>query len=134
MTDSLIEKTNKFYDLILTDPEKAIGEFVAPDIVWENPMPPIIPFGGTYNGVEGLIAYLTKIAAALELSPLHFTDVIGQGNIVSAIGAEQDTKVIPTGKTYNMPFVHVVRFNDDGKINHVREYNDTTEMLAAFQY
>ena len=133
MTETLIEKTNDFYGMILTDPEQAISKYVAPDITWVNPMPPIVPFGGTYEGIDGLFAYLTKLAESLELSPLHFTEVIGQGNIVSAIGEEINTKVIPTGKSYNMPFVHVVRFNDEGKINHVREYNDATEMLAAFE-
>ena len=38
----------------------------------------------------------------------------------------------PTGKRYTMPFVHVVHFNDEGRVNYVREYNDTREMVIAF--
>jgi ketosteroid isomerase-like protein len=57
--------------------------------------------------------------------------IAGDG-MVAAIGVERDTLVLPTGKRYDMPFVHVIRFNDDGKVTHVREYNDTREMVAAF--
>ena len=67
------------------------------------------------------------------MSPLHFTDVISTDGVIAAVGIEEDTLVMSTGKRYTMPFVHVVRFNTDGKIQHAREYNDTREMVAAFE-
>ncbi len=125
--------TRSFYELLLTDFGAAVDQYLAPGFRWENPLPDSIPFGGTYEGAEGLGRYLTELTAAIDMAPLHFDDVIAGDGIVSAIGVERQTLVPATGKRYDMPFVHVVRFNAEGRVTHVREYNDTREMVAAFQ-
>lgn len=132
LAGSLGDRALGFYGLILTDFAAAVAEYVDPEVVWENPLPPHIPFGGVYNGIEGMGQYLTMLSQAIEMAPLDFADVVVNGNIVVLIGIEANTKVVSTGKSYDMPCVHVLRFNDDGKIIHVREYNDTTEMIEAF--
>ncbi len=128
----IIEQVKDFYQMLLTDTEAAISRYVAEDIIWDNPLPEHIPFGGCYEGIEGLVSYLTKLAAEIEMSPLHITDIIASEGMAAAVGVEQDTQVKRTGKSYTMPFVHVLRFNKDGKVFHVREYNDTREMVQAF--
>jgi ketosteroid isomerase-like protein len=127
------ERTLEFYDLLLTDSPAAMKKYVTEDTIWENPMPEIIPFGGVYKGPQGLGTYLQMIMAELDMKPLHFVDILESGRTVSAIGNEADTLVRSTGKRYNMPCVHVVRFDSDDKVAHVREYNDITQMLEAFQ-
>lgn len=122
-----------FYQLLFTDFPAAMEKYVTNDTVWENPLPEIIPFGGVYKGPAGLSQYLQMLSEEIEMQPLHFTDVLESGRIVSVIGDEKDTLVKRTGKRYDMPCVHVVRFNSDDKIEHVREYNDITLMLLAFQ-
>ena len=87
----------------------------------------------TYKGPQELGQYMQMITAEPDMKPLHFVDVVESGHIVSAIGDEIDTLVKRTGKRYNMPCVHVVRFDANDKVAHVREYNDITQMLAAFQ-
>lgn len=131
-TDCLSDKALDFYQLVLTDFTAAVEKYVDPDIIWENPLPDHIPFGGVYSGIDGMGRYLTMLSQEIEMEPLHFTDVIANGNVVVCIGVEADTKVLSTGKSYTMPCVHVLRFNDEGKIVHVREYNDTKEMIEAF--
>lgn len=131
MTDHLA-LTRRFYELLLTDFQAAVDEFLADDFVWENPLPEIVPFGGVYHGAAGLATYLKGLAEAIEMSPLHFDDMIAGDGVVAAIGVERNTLVLPTGKRYDMPFVHVIRFNESGRVTHVREYNDTREMVAAF--
>lgn len=126
------QRVNEFYEALSNDFSR-ISSLVAEDIEWVNPLPSIIPFGGTYRGVEGLLDYVRKIGNELEMGQLHFPEIIGDGNVVSAIGIEENTLVKSTGKRYTMPCVHVLRFNDEGKVIHVREYNDITEMLAAFE-
>ena len=127
-----VQRTRDFYALLLSDIAAASEEYLADDFEWENPLPDLIPFGGTYSGAEGLLRYLTEIDAAIEMSPLHFTDMVESDGVVAAIGVEENTLVKQTGKHYNMPFVHVVRFDANGRVSHVREYNDTREMVAAF--
>lgn len=128
-----IKRINEFYEALGTDPERVINTLIADEFVWENPLPENIPFGGVYHGADGLRDYVQKIQAALEMTPLHFTDVVGEGDIVAAVGVEEGTLVKATGKRYTMPFVHVVRYNDEGKVVHVREYNDTLDMVAAYK-
>ena len=126
------QRVEEFYTLLLSDFESAKQKYIAEDFVWENPLPESIPFGGRYEGVSGLLQYLGELMAAIEMSPLHLTDLIGSGSVVAAVGIEEDTLVKSTGKRYTMPFVHVLRFDDEGKVCHVREYNDTRDMVAAF--
>ena len=124
--------TREFYDLLLSDFEGAVEKFLADGFVWENPLPECVPFGGVYHGAEGLGAYFVGLSEAIEMSPLHFDEMIGGDGVVAAIGVEANTLVLPTGKRYDMPFVHIIRFNEEGKVTHVREYNDTREMVVAF--
>ena len=131
MTDH-VALTTEFYELLLNDFEAAVAKFFADDLVWENPLPDCIPFGGVYHGASGLATYLGGLMQAIDMNPLHFDDIIAEGGVVAAIGVERDTLVRATGKRYTMPFVHVVRFNDQGRVTQVREYNDTREMVAAF--
>jgi ketosteroid isomerase-like protein len=65
------------------------------------------------------------------MNEFEFSDVIVQGDTVVAIGHEA-SRVKPTGRTYEMDFVHLVRFTPDGKVRFVREYNDTASIGAAF--
>ncbi len=131
MTDH-IALTKDFYELLLSDFETAVDRYLADDFVWENPLPSCVPFGGVYHGVEGLGTYLRGLLEAIEMSPLHFDEMIATDRTVAAIGVEEDTLVPSTGKRYSMPFVHIIRFNEAGKVTHVREYNDTREMVVAF--
>lgn len=126
------QRAEEFYTLLMTDFEAATKKYIADGFIWENPLPDSIPFGGRYEGVDGLMTYLGALDAAIEMSPLNITDILADGPVVAVIGVEQDTRLKSNGKTYTMPFVHVLRFNEDGKIQHVREYNDTREMVAAF--
>ena len=127
-----MQRVQGFYELLLSNFEEARKRYIADDFVWENPLPEIVPFGGRYEGSDGLLRYLAELDRAIEMSPLHITDLVGDGPVVAAVGVEENTRVKSTGKRYTMPFVHVLRFNDEGMICHVREYNDTREMLAAF--
>jgi ketosteroid isomerase-like protein len=128
----LIALTREFYELLLGDFQAAADKYLAEDVAWENPLPDCIPFGGTYRGIAGLAEYLGALDQAITMNPLHFDDILAADRVVAAIGVERDTLVHATGRRYNMPFVHVIRFNDEGKVIHVREYNDTLEMVAAF--
>lgn len=127
------KRVTEFYNALAADFQGAVDNLIDKEIEWVNPLPESIPFGGIYKGADGLLDYFQKLSAAIEMAPLHFTEIVGVGNVVSAIGVEENTLVLSTGKRYTMPCVHVVRFNDAGKVNHVREYNDIYEMLKAFE-
>ncbi len=132
MTD-YVNRTRDFYALLVRDFESALDKYVTNNTVWENPLPDSIPFGGTYSGPDGIREYMVALASTIEMSPLHFDEMMSQGSTVVAIGCEEDTLVKPTGKRYTMPCVHVVQFDNKHKVEKVREYNDITQMLSAFE-
>lgn len=49
------------------------------------------------------------------------------------VGSEDEGKVISTGKVFDLHFVWVIRFDDEGKICYVREHNDTAAIGDAFK-
>jgi len=130
MTD-LIERAKEFYAVILTDPTTACKEYLAADFRLENFLPEHFPFGGIYEGSDGLVQYLTEIGSSIEMGPLHMEEWMTDGNSVVVRGAEK-SKVLSTGRGYDMRFVHWLSFNEEGRIQIMREYNDTAEMAKAF--
>ena len=126
-------KVRELYQLLTADFAKVVTEWLADDFVWINHLPSHIPFGGVYKGAEGLGQYGMQLAAAIELKPLDVDEIVVDGLTAVVIGVERGTRVIPTGKHYDMDWVHVVKFAPDGKLAYVREYNQTEDMAAAFR-
>ncbi|MBT6277735.1 MAG: hypothetical protein HOI95_26820 [Chromatiales bacterium] len=126
------ERTLEFYRLLTADFMCVVNEWLADDFQWINHLPERIPFGGVYQGAMGLGQYGQELASAIELKPLEVDEIIVQGLTAVVIGVEKATRVIPTGKYYDMDWVHVVKYAEDGRLRYVREYNQYEGMLAAF--
>ena len=121
-----------FYGLLLSgQAETAIQKYLTPDFVWANPLPHAIPYGGTFQGAEGAGRYLELIFGTLDLSDFQIDEVVAGGDRVVVLGRET-AEVKASGRRYSQEWVHVLRLRD-GRIEHLREYNDTAAMLAAFE-
>jgi ketosteroid isomerase-like protein len=120
-----------FYSLVLGgQAETAIRKYLTPDFVWENPLPEPIPFGGTFEGPDAAARYLELIFGTLDLSDFTIDEVVAGGDRVFVLGHETGC-VKATGRSYTQHWVHMLRLHD-GRIEHLREYNDTAAILAAF--
>ncbi len=120
-----------FYGLVLGgQAETAIRKYTTPDFVWANPVPDAIPYGGTFEGPEGASRYLELVFATLDLSDFVIDEVVAGGDRVVVLGHEA-AEVKASGRRYAQEWVHVLRLRD-GRIEHLREYNDTAAMLSAF--
>lgn len=111
--------------------DEAIERYIAPDLVLENPLPEGIPFGGRYEGPEGVARYLQLLFDTIEMEVFDVEDVIVDGDRVATAGRETSL-VKPTGRRYTMQWAHVLRVRGD-QLVHWREYNDTAAMLQAFE-
>ena len=120
-----------FYAMLLGgEAETALQKYVTPDFVWANPLPEAIPYGGTFRGLEGAGRYLELVFGTLDLSDFEIEEVVAAGDRVVVIGRES-ALVKASGRRYAQEWVHVLRLRD-GRIEELREYNDTAAMLAAF--
>jgi ketosteroid isomerase-like protein len=75
------------------------------------------------------------MAETFELGNYLWDDFkyIESGNELVIVGFEKGGRVIPTGKVFDLHFVWVVKFNDEGKICYLREHNDTAAIGDAFK-
>ena len=110
-------------------------DLLTDDIVWINLLPEHVPFGGTYKGKEQLVGYFTQMAKAFVIGDYLWDtfEYVESGNTLVMVGFEKDGKALPTGKTFDLYFVWVVKFTDDGKICYLREHNDTAAIGDAFK-
>ena len=126
-----IETTKAFYQLFASgDIEQMLLRCVAPDAVLDNPLPAPVPFGGIYQGHQGFITYAQQIFAGIQIERFEIDEIFAQGERVTVLGREK-SRSLATGKCYDMAWVHVLTVRD-GRIQHLREYNDTAAMAAAF--
>lgn len=128
---SPIETAQTLYQLFATGQfEQMLVRCVAPDAVLDNPLPAPIPFGGVYEGHQGFVRYAAEIFASIQIELFEIDEVLAQGERVTVLGRER-SRSLETGKHYDIFWVHVLTVRD-GRVQHLREYNDTAAMAAAF--
>ena len=108
--------------------------YLAEDIEWVSPLPENVPFGGVYKGHAGVAEFFTSMLETFELGSYDIEkfDFIETDNTVVIVGTEEQALVKTTGKVFDMPFVWIVKFNDEGKICYLHEHNDTAAISAAY--
>lgn len=131
---SLIDKVHHYVATMKSDFEASL-DLLADDIVWINLLPAQVPFGGTYTGKQEVVGYFTLMAENFVIGDYEWDafDYIESGNTLVMVGFEKDGKAIPTGRVFDLHFVQVVKFNDEGKICYLREHNDTAAIGDAFK-
>ena len=125
------EAAKAFYHMFGTGKiAELLQQLVDADSVLDNPLPAPIPFGGQYKGPQGFAAYAQGIFASLKIERFEIDDIFAAGERVVVLGRETSC-ALSTGKSYTMSWVHVLTVRN-GRILHLREYNDTAAMAAAF--
>lgn len=102
-----------------------------PDIVWERPGDPDIPFAGVFRGHDGLSKMFSIIAQTLKIKEFVPEEFCSSENTVAVLGRDE-VQVIPTGKTYVTKWVQAFTFRN-GKIIYVHAYLDSLTIAKAFQ-
>ena len=131
---SLKNKVLTFLAAVKDDPAAAL-QLLAKDVHWINRLPQNVPFGGEYHGREGVVRYLTQLGENFVLGDyaVEEFDYIETGDTLVMVGCEAAAEVPATGKTFDLDFVWVVRFNAEGQICYLREHNDTAALGEAFR-
>jgi ketosteroid isomerase-like protein len=106
-------------------------EHFASDVVWDNFLPEIIPFGGSWEGRAAVVEFLTLMMGQIRIKAFDIERILVAGNSAVITGHE-DSDVTTNGNAYGMDWVHILDFDDTGRVARAREYNDTAAMQAAF--
>ncbi len=131
-TTDLKVKTKQFIEKVFSDPTSAIAEMAAPDIVVSVSQPDNAPLSNRYEGHDGFSQYLTELNQHIDMGPIEYSDLYCDGNTVIGLGVEKSA-VRATGRSFEMPFVHIFRYNDAGKIAELRKFNNTQRLAVAFE-
>ena len=109
----------------------ALLALLSPDVEWGEPDNPLIPSAGTRRGITGVIEWLQIGNQTEEILALEPQRILVDGDTAAVIG---HTKVVarPTGRAYDMDFVHLVTVAD-GKVTRFQEFFDTWIAAEAFR-
>ena len=108
----------------------ALVGLLAPDVVWGQPDNPHIPSAGTRRGVEGVMEWLAIGDATETVERLEPRQILVDGDAAAVIGFMR-VVARPTGRAYEMDFVHVVTVRE-GKVARFQESFDTWTAAQAF--
>ena len=108
----------------------ALLDLLAPDVTWEIPSMPAVPFAGTWRGREGVLKFFQTVAAAQETVEFAPEAFITEGQTVVVLGNFVN-RVMSTGKTARSAWAQVWTAKA-GKLTSMREYVDTLAVSSAY--
>jgi ketosteroid isomerase-like protein len=122
--------------------EQAYGAFAARDIPallglldpaveWGEADNPLIPAAGMRSGIDGVLEWLRIGQETEDIRAFEVRRILVDGDMAAAIGR---TVIVarPTGRAYELDFVHLVTVAD-GRIVRFVEFFDTWAAAEAFR-
>jgi ketosteroid isomerase-like protein len=88
----------------------------------------LLPWGGTYQGTQGLLGFFTSLLSHVD-SRVEVEEYIEAGERVVAIGYTRG-QVTKSGRPFDVRLAHVWTVKD-GKLTRFEPYIDTPKMLEA---
>ena len=108
----------------------AILETLAADVDWVFEGPAAIAYAGRFNGVDGVVSFLTAMIGTLDRPVFVQESILAEGDKVVNTGRFSGT-VKSTGKAFECACVHVLTLRD-GKITQFLDFADTAQIAAAY--
>lgn len=123
------EVVERFYAAIDADDVEAILALCGDDVAVRYPAAGRLPYGGTWHGHEGLLAFLEAHETAEEILEFSVSSMLADGDTVVASGVFRG-RARDTGRTWATDFAHVLTVAD-GKLQRWASYFDTAAALDA---
>jgi len=120
----------QFYSYILEGNNASGMALLDEYIVWIEPGAPEVPFGGVYNGHQGIVRMFQSESKGVQLKNFIPRNYFSAENLVVVLGSDTAT-VLTTGKTYSTDWTMFFTITD-GKISMVQTYMDTNAIARAF--
>jgi ketosteroid isomerase-like protein len=117
------------YEAIAAGDFAAAINLLAEDVELEIVGPPDFPFAGRWRGREDVRAALTRNFALVAQQQPRIDSLTAQGDTVVVV-ARESGRYVPTGQTYDVHWVQVMRFRD-GRIARVQEIADSAAFLKV---
>jgi uncharacterized protein len=91
----------------------------------------MLPWGGTYNGREGVKKFFKLLEEGLDIEQFDIIDFIAERDKVAVLGFIRG-KARMTQKLFETHFAHVIKVDrNDGKISEFRVFNDSGSLARS---
>jgi len=109
----------------------ALLALLSPEVEWGEPENPLIPSSGMRHGTAGVMDWLKVGNETEDIRAFDLHRLLVDGDMAAAIGR---TRIVarPTGKVYEMDFVHLVTVKDGAIVRFVESF-DTWLAAEAFR-
>ncbi len=118
------------YELFKKGDIPSLLERYRDDAEWIGPDSDIVPFAGNYHGKAGIAQFFQKLGESSQATRFEVRDCIAEGDKVVVIG-EASWLVKATGRSYDVPWTHVITLSD-GKVTSFETIYDNTTAEKAF--
>ncbi len=108
----------------------AIMEFLHPGIVIEFYGPAVIPYAGTYRGLNESRRFFETVLSSVDIHQFDAEEFIAERDKVIVTG-HLNLTARSTGRTIDSDFVHVITLQDE-KWLRFRDFMNTAVAVAAF--
>ena len=127
-----VDSVLKFFDEWNTDfptMSASFHKYFAPDAIWWNT--PVFPqVQGVEEAYEQILRPSNESSLAMDRIHVETLNIAQVGNLV--YNERIDHIIRADGSVVlSIPICGVIEFNDDGQIQHFRDYCDTTALVAA---
>ncbi len=129
-TTSNEHTVKQFYTYCLEGNMESAMALLDEYIIWIEPGAPDVPFGGVYNGHNGVAKMFQSEYKTVQLKNFIPRNYFSSQNLVVVLGSDSAT-VLSTGKTYSTDWTMFFTFSD-GKISMIQTYMDTNAIAKAF--
>jgi uncharacterized protein len=105
---------------------------LADSVEWIVPGPPLVlPFAGTWRGVEGIAEFQRRLDATMRYDRVELREYLASANAVGAVFFGEGI-ARETGRPFRSDILRLYTFDErTGKIVRVRNYYDTDSYVAA---
>jgi uncharacterized protein len=128
MSDEGLHPVQRLHAAFEEGDDEALLGTLSPEVEWY--VPDVLPYGGTFHGVEQVREYLDELSRIVERGRLDTLRMIDAGHHVVVLGHWNSRTA--AGEEFDSRFANIFEVRD-GEIVRFDAYPDTARILSAFR-
>lgn len=133
MVQDSVDIAKSLYASFRRQDTESVLDLFADDAILHGPTSSteILPWGGTYNGSEGVKQFFKLLGEGLDIEQFDIIDFIREREKVVVLGFIRG-KAKMTQKPFETYFAHIIRVDrNNGKIVEFRVFNDSASLAQS---
>jgi ketosteroid isomerase-like protein len=129
VSDSILGVTERLYAALDADDIEGFLALCSDDVAVTYPAAGVLPYGGRWEGRDGVVRFLDTHDAAEEILEFEPGPMFASGDTVFVEGTFRG-RAKPNGREWSTRFVHQMQF-DGGRLSHWQAHFDTAAAVSA---